>query len=114
MHESVDINYLSITGMCCWLIVIGCNHIFREFSILPKYTSATLLQKQLGWSLAKDLHTTPLLPVMECCIQACIGIGAQHCSLAHEELTVRTLFFTPAGLCAHQCCFLTLVSIYIV
>lgn len=83
MHESVDINYLSITGMYCWLIVIGCNHTFKEFSSLPEYTSATLLQQQLGWSLVKDLYTAPLLPVMECCIQGCFGIGAQHCSLAH-------------------------------
>lgn len=83
MHESVDINYLSITGMYCWLIVIGCNHTFKEFSSLPEYTSATLLQQQLGWSLVKDLYTAPLLPVMEGCIQGCFGIGAQHCSLAH-------------------------------
>lgn len=78
MHESVDINYLPITGMCCWLIVVGCNHTFREFSILSKYTSATLLQQQLGCSLVKDLYTAPLLPV----IQGCLGTGAQHCSLA--------------------------------
>lgn len=62
MHESVDINYLSITGMYCWLIVIGCNHVFREFSILHKYTSAALLQQQLSLSLVQDLCTSPTAP----------------------------------------------------
>lgn len=113
MHGSVDINYLSITGMCCWLIVIGCNHILREFSILPKYASATLLQQQLGWSLVRDLHTTPLLPVMECSIQGCLGLGAQHCSLAHGGTnctypifrigcaTCSSVLFSNAGFCTH-------------
>lgn len=114
MHESVDINYLSVTGMCCWLIVIGCNHIFREFSILPKYTSAILLQQQLGWALAKICTQSHCSQWWSAASRDALGLVHSTGPWHMEELTVRTPFFTLAALHAHQCCFLTLVSIHIV